>query len=273
MKRIYKILIAVVAVAFAASFALAHGRHHGHAWFQAHVTHEVDEALDAAKATPAQRNALHASLDHVFAVAHEGRQAHAAEIEEALQLFQADHIDPAAVAAHREKKEAEAKQLGDAVVQFIYDAHSTLTAPQRQAVVAFARAEKLEHGKGGSVQHKVMGAMMQARIDDALDQIKATPAQRTTVHAAADRVLAAFKEAHADRGGDLEQLLEVFAADQIDGTKLNQLRAEHLARMHTVGDAIVQAISDVHDALSADQRTALVAFIKAHHPHPQEHQG
>ena len=66
-------------------------RHHGGpGWFQSHATGKVDEALDAAKATPAQRNAIHASLEHVFDSFAQGQKAGGEAI---LINFSSDGLD------------------------------------------------------------------------------------------------------------------------------------------------------------------------------------
>jgi len=271
MKRSWKILISVAAVAVLASLAFAHGRHghrgmHG-AWFKEHVGEKVDDALDAAKATPAQRNAIHASLDHVFDTVAAGQEAGGRAMAGAIQLFSADKIDQAAVAQHRAQKEAQVQKIGDAVVQFVHDAHDALTAPQRQQVIAFVKQEKAEHGAGNGFRERMMGAMIQTGVDSVLDELKATPEQRTAINAAKDRVVAAFKTGHADKGADLEQLLGLFAADKLDNAKIDALRTDHMQRMRKIADAVIQSITDVHDVLSADQRAQLIAFVKAHHPH------
>jgi Spy/CpxP family protein refolding chaperone len=270
MKRTYKILLTIAALSVLASFAWAHGRnghfghHEGPAFFQKHATAKIDAALDAAKATQLQRDAIHASLEHVFDTLKDGQEAGGKAIGEAMQLFTADKIDPAAIARHRAQKEAQVQKIGDAVVQFIHDAHDALTAPQRQAVIAFVNQEKAQH-ENHEFREKMMHAMIQSRIDSVLDEIKATDAQKATVNAAKDRLVAAFKGAHADHGADYEQLITLFGADKLDDAKLTALRADHMQRMKKIADAIVQSITEVHDALSADQRTQLIGIVKAHH--------
>jgi Spy/CpxP family protein refolding chaperone len=276
MKRTHKIVLSLVAVGLLATFAFAHGihaRHHdGPEWFKSHATTRINSVLDAAKATPAQRNAIHASLDHVFDTIADGHKAGQQAIGEAIQIFEAEKIDPAAVAKHRAAKEVELKKIGDAVVQFLHDTHDALTAQQRQDVVAFVKAQRAEHANH-DFQERFMGAMIQSRIDDVLDQIKASTDQRTTVNAAKDRIIAAFKSNHAAQGADIEQLVNLFAADKLDEAKIDALRAAHLAGMNKIADAVVQSITEVHDALSPEQRTQLVSIVKAHHEMMGHHRG
>jgi len=269
MKRISKIVIGLAVLGAVALFGTAAWARHrgGPQMFHHMVTAHIDEALEAAKATQPQKDAIHAAVEHVFATLKDGHQDRATEMEEALSLFQAEKLDPNAVAAHRTKREAEMKKVGDAIVQAAFDAHDTLTAEQRRAVADYVRANHPDKGHFGGVKERFINKMVEERTNAALDAISATPQQRATVAAARDRVLSVMKDNHADHGAQLEKLLALFTADKVDSAQVDALRAEHLAKIHKVGDAIVQAVSDVHDALSASQRKALVDFVRTNHPH------
>lgn len=118
-----------------------------------------------------------------------------------------------------------------------------------------------EHGGPGFMQRR-----LERHIDAALDAVNATDAQRTAIHAARDHVLTTLAENGATHKADLEQALTLWQSERIDQTQLSALRARHLAAAQKVGDAIVQAISDAHDALTATQRAQLVTYLKAHRP-------
>jgi Spy/CpxP family protein refolding chaperone len=267
MRRIYKIGLALVALAaVVVAGARAYAQRHG--FFQAAISAHIDEALDAAKATPQQRAAIEAARDHVFAAFKDGHQNRAGELEEALSLFQADKLDEKAIVAHRDRREAEVKKIGDAIVQAVFDAHEALTAPQRKAVVDYVRAQHQSHqSKRGGFQEHFIQRMVDSRVEAALDEIKATPQQRATVERAKNNVLAVLKESHQDHGADFERMLNLFAADKLDASQLEAVRADGQARMRKIADTVVQALTDVHDALSAQQRKVLTDWVRAHHPH------
>ena len=264
MRHRYKILLALALVALVATFAHAWEHHaRGPEHLRRRAAARIDAALDAVKASPAQRTLVHAAADHVFAAFEAAHGDHHAEMQEALDLFAADRLDPAAVAAHRARKEADLKKVGDALVQAIYDVHDALTAPQRQALVAHLRAEHAGHGRDHGFGEKMMKAMIKSRIDDALDEIKASEAQRAKVRAAGDQLLASFAAARPDAGA-FEPLLALFTADPLDAAALASLRAEHEARFQKVADAVVAAVTEVHDTLSPEQRRQVVAWVRAH---------
>jgi periplasmic protein CpxP/Spy len=104
------------------------------------------------------------------------------------------------------------------------------------------------------------------RIDAALDAVSATPQQRTAIAAARDHVLTTVRESHGARQAELEQALTLWQADTLDATQLAALRAQHRADSQKTGDAVVQAISDAHDALTAAQRQKLAAYLRANKP-------
>lgn len=274
MKRILKfvmILGALVGVVFGGARAFAHaaGRHHDPAAMKARVSAHIDEVLDAAHATDAQKAAIAAARDHVFAVMKEQHESRRGEMAQALALFQQDKLDPTAMEAHRAQQKAHLKAVGDAFEQAFRDAHDTLTAEQRKAVVDYVRAHapKAREGKADFRQN-MMRHFVEQRVDDALAEIKATDAQRKVVYAARDRVLQAVQSSRGDHRADMEQLLTLFSADKIDAQQVAALRAQHQDRITKVGDAVMQSVREVHDALDPNQRKVLAGYLKAHHEPP-----
>src|SRR5438045_492860 len=105
MKRSTKIVIALagalVVALVAGGPALASGHLHGGGFAKRRVTRHIDAALDAVAATPAQRDAIHAARDHVFATIEETHRSHGGDLDQALALFQADKLDSAKIAELR----------------------------------------------------------------------------------------------------------------------------------------------------------------------------
>ena len=122
------------------------------------------------------------------------------------------------------------------------------------------------HGGGG--RGDFMKSMATAHINEALDAAKVTGAARETVNAARDRVFAAFEEAHKDRdrGAEIERALKLFEADTLDVKEVEAIRQEKVASMQKVGDEITQALIDVHDALTPEQRKALTQYVRENGP-------
>ena len=130
--------------------------------------------------------------------------------------------------------------------------------------LAYARA----HHRG-----EMMKGRISAHIDELLDVAKATPDQRTAIRAARDHVFETIAEVHKDKKGGFERGLALFEADRIDPAQIAALRAQHEADHKKVGDAIVLALTDAHDALTAPQRQAVADAVRAHTERMQAHAG
>ena len=270
MKRSWKIGIAVAGVLIVAlaagGAALASGHLHD-GFVKRRITRHIDAALDAVGATPAQRDAVHAARDQVFATIEENHRADQGDFAAALSLWQADRIDPAALATLRAHHLAAAKKTSDAVVQALSDAHDALTSAQRAKLADFMRAHRppLDQ-KSADAAKPWLKHMVSERVDDVLDQIHATAEQRATVTAAVERVFAAISDGMSDHAAHFDEAIALFTSDKIDAAKLASLQTERQAEMQTIGDTLVQALTDVHDALDAGQRQQVADFVRSHHP-------
>jgi hypothetical protein len=198
----------------------------------------------------------------VFATIEDNRRAERGDLDAALSLWQSDQLDPAAVATLRAHHQAAAKKTGDAVVQALTDAHDALTAAQRQTLAAYLRSHRPPQMDGAK---PFMKHMVTERVDDLLDQIHATADQRAKVTAAVERAFTAISDGMSDHAAHFDDAIGVFTADQIDQSKLAAMQGERQAKMHEAGDAVVQALTDVHDALDAGQRKQVAEFVRSHH--------
>jgi Spy/CpxP family protein refolding chaperone len=261
-------IVAVVAAAVAGILGIAHiaraqGPGGGHGWFmQARIDAHIDDALDAIKATPEQRRAINAAKDHLIDVFHEQHQSH--PFKQAAAILSADKLDQAKIAELRAAHEANAKKIGDAVVQTFYDLHDALTATQRQALITYVRNE-LPAAKTGGWREKFMRNLVDNRLDDALAKINANAEQRNKIHAVKERVIAAIHDMHKDRQAHINEILDIFAAPKIDASRVQALRTQHEAQAKRIGDVVVGAVTEVHGTLTPVQRKAALDLARAHH--------
>jgi hypothetical protein len=110
------------------------------------LTRRIDDALDAAKATPAQRTAIAGTRDRLvaaLAAAHTDPRAH---LDELLTLFLADKLDDTRLGALRAEHQARAQKLGDAVIAAFGEAHDQLSSAQRHAIADWAQKHACDHG-------------------------------------------------------------------------------------------------------------------------------
>jgi Spy/CpxP family protein refolding chaperone len=128
--------------------AFAHGGFGGrHAVMKRFVSSMIDEALEPAKITPEQRATIYAARDRAFAAVEAHHQTRRSSMDEALSLFEADAVDPGRLATLRAQREAEHRQVADAISQAITEVHGVLTPVQRKAVADWIRAHRGGHWK------------------------------------------------------------------------------------------------------------------------------
>jgi uncharacterized membrane protein len=121
------------------------------------------------------------------------------------------------------------------------------------------------HGHGG--RPELMRRVASAVIDDALDAARVTPEQRGAIHGVRDRVFAELAGMRQARERRLEQVLGLFEADVLDPAAVAAARAAAAADHQRMADVIAQAVTDVHAALTPEQRRALAEYVRAHHRH------
>lgn len=126
--------------------AFAHGGAGRPAMMKRIASAMIDEALEPANVTPDQRAKIYAARDRAFAAFEAHRQTRGAHVAEALALFEADTVEPGRLATFRAQREAEHRQVADAVSQAIVDVHDVLTPVQRKAVADWIRAHRPGHG-------------------------------------------------------------------------------------------------------------------------------
>jgi Spy/CpxP family protein refolding chaperone len=121
--------------------AFAHGAGFGRHGSPRMMQAIVDDALDAANATPEQRARVEAAWTRVREAITAARgEDRGAQRDRLLTLFEADQIDAASLAALRQETEAAHRQVADAVQQAIVETHAALSPDQRKAVADQVRS-------------------------------------------------------------------------------------------------------------------------------------
>ena len=132
---------------------------------------------------------------------------------------------------------------------------------------ALTGAHAFAQGPGGPGMHgRMMKRMVSAALDEALDQASVTAEQRTAIHASRDRAFAALDAQRGDPRAHREQVLALFEADQIDAAQLQALHAQMEQRHQAVRTAISQAVVEIHDTLTPEQRRVVAAYVRTHGP-------
>ena len=219
----------------------------------------LDEALAAASAAPAQRAAIHQIAERVFATIGGARHEGVGQRPDPLAIFEQDKIDRAKLTEMRAEHATVAEKVGDVVVGALKETHDLFTHAQRQALVGFVSSQLQAHAGN---RHHEMHQMMQKHLDEALAVANLTPQQKALVDASRANVRAALEGAMPGEADHVEAM-KLFVADRWDEAGIAQLRAHKMTAMLKAADAVQQSITEVHDALSPEQRQAVAGYLRA----------
>lgn len=120
----------------------------------------------------------------------------------------------------------------------------------------------------GAHDHAMMGKFITWRVNEVLDTIAATEAQRTVVLGAKDRLFAEVTKAHEQGKGTHDALQAQWLSDKPDRDRLHALVDAKAAEMARLGHLAVDEALAVHAALTPEQRAKLVEEIERAHGGP-----
>jgi periplasmic protein CpxP/Spy len=122
---------------------------------------------------------------------------------------------------------------------------------------------------GGCGRHRShdpaqVNAMVTERLDEALSDLDATPAQRDRLHAIKDRLLANVQDLHAGQDAARAEVLAQWKSDQPDAARLHALVDARIDALRAVAHQAVDAGVEAHGILTPEQRAKVTAKIERH---------
>jgi protein CpxP len=121
--------------------------------------------------------------------------------------------------------------------------------------------------------HRDPAAFVDARVAKLLDEVNATDAQRTQINAIKDKLVADLKTVRASHQGLHDEFLAQWQADRPDQAKVHALIADRATAMKGFADEVADALLQVHDILTPEQRATLAQKVKEHHQQRGQGQG
>ncbi len=122
------------------------------------------------------------------------------------------------------------------------------------------------HGRWGHPRDPAeVAAFVTNRVDDALDDVNATPDQRTRIHAIKDRLLADAQKLHGGHDDAHAALLEAWKAETPDAAKLHALVDARANDMKAFAHEAVEAGIEVHGILTPEQRAKITKKAERWH--------
>ena len=122
----------------------------------------------------------------------------------------------------------------------------------------------LHHGHGRPDPEE-MAKLITFHVNDTLDELKANDAQRATVLAVKDRLLAEGKKLHEGHAATHEELLRQWGSASPDKAKLHALADAQVEELRGFLHQAVDAFAEVHATLTPEQRAQLVQEFQKHH--------
>ncbi len=230
-----------------------------------HMVKHIDAALDAGGVTPAEREIVHAARDRAVAAVAGERDAHRAHMEQLLTLFTADRLDQKALGDLRASEEQLGQKAAVAITAALTDAHDALTSVERQKIAEFVVTQADGHSlKDHPHRADFVKGRMTSHVNGILDKANIAAVERPQILAAVEHVVATFAAEGDAHRAHMNAALTLWKKDQIDPAAVQKLQQDGVAARRTVGDAVVQAIYDIHDALTPTERQALVTQLRAH---------
>lgn len=100
------------------------------------------------------------------------------------------------------------------------------------------------------------------RVDDALDDLDATPAQREKILAVKDRLLAEGAKLRGDREALHGELLAAWKAETVDRARLHAIVDERIEALRAFAHAAADGAADAHDVLAPEQRAKVTKKLE-----------
>lgn len=131
------------------------------------------------------------------------------------------------------------------------------------AAIALLGAFRAHGGLHGRDPAEV-AAMVSTHLDDALDDLDATPAQRQSIHAIADRLVADAMKLRGEHAGTHRELVAQWDAAQPDAAKLHALVDARIEEVRAVAHEAVDGAIQAHGILTPDQRAKVSRKLHRH---------
>jgi Spy/CpxP family protein refolding chaperone len=129
------------------------------------------------------------------------------------------------------------------------------------AGVAFLGATGCGHRRPDPAR---MEKLVTHRVDDALDDLKATPEQRQRISAVKDRMLAGARAMRGDHQATVKEALGLWETSSFDRARALALVDARLDAMRALAHEAVDAAAEVHATLTPEQRTEVARRIHRH---------
>jgi periplasmic protein CpxP/Spy len=118
------------------------------------------------------------------------------------------------------------------------------------------------HGHGGGFGPRFARLHVEFAVDRALRTAQASPQQREKVAAIVERAFADHARFCDEHRGLRAETVEILSAPTIDRSRLEALRAKHLAIMEGGSHHLTDVLADIGEVLTPEQRQKLAVHAR-----------
>jgi Spy/CpxP family protein refolding chaperone len=120
------------------------------------------------------------------------------------------------------------------------------------------------HGRGFGHDGVLMHKFIDFAVDEKLDEIGATDAQKQKVREIKDRLITQGHALRADKAALREQVLEQLSKDEPDAAQIKSIVRGRVEAFSRFADEATDALVEIHGVLTPEQRQKLLADAREH---------
>jgi protein CpxP len=119
-------------------------------------------------------------------------------------------------------------------------------------------------GFQGHDRHEMVHKFITFAVNEKLDQIGASAAQKEKVRAVEDRLIKKGEALHGERDSFRQELMALLEQDSPDPAQVKALAHKHIEKFSQFADEAADAVVELHGVFTPEQRHQLLADLREH---------
>lgn len=128
-----------------------------------------------------------------------------------------------------------------------------------------AYAQLGSHGHGSGMNPERARRFVSYKVNEVMDEISATPAQRAQANAIKDRLLAEATQMHARGRQAHQEMFGQLKSGPVNAARVHQLINEQADAHKAFATKVADELIAFQQSLTSEQRTRLAAELEQHH--------
>lgn len=120
------------------------------------------------------------------------------------------------------------------------------------------------HAHGGFRDHAIAHRFLDFMVNEKLDEISATPAQKQKVNEIKERLVRSGHALREARGPMRDEIMSLLEKDRLDAAELKALVHARADEMTRFADEAAEAVAELHAVLTPEQRKQLLDDARQH---------